>query len=207
MILVVDSTTLTLLVNPASSPPLDPATDEPVVDARERVEFLVASLTAGDTLVIPTPVLAEVLVTAADAGPEVLQQLTDLARVRIEPFDQRAAVETAYMTREAIAAGHKKGGSPKPWQAVKIDRQVVAVGRVHGADRLYTDDGDLADFARALRMDVVSTADLPRPPVDENLFTSAGMQPDGSGDTSPGEESAGIVPPIFKPRRAVVLRD
>ncbi len=69
MIVVVDSTALTLLVNPAANPPTDPATGQPVAFARERIEGLLASLSATDTLIIPTPVLAEVLVQAEDGGP------------------------------------------------------------------------------------------------------------------------------------------
>ena len=70
MILAVDSSALALLVNPAANPPDDPATGKPVEHARERVEYFIASLTASDTMIIPTPVLAEALVRAEDGVPD-----------------------------------------------------------------------------------------------------------------------------------------
>jgi hypothetical protein len=58
MIIVVDSTSLALLINPDANPPTDPNTSEPLKFAKERIEFLISSLTANDSLVVPTPVLA-----------------------------------------------------------------------------------------------------------------------------------------------------
>lgn len=182
MILVVDSSALTLLVNPASNPPIDPSTGQLVARSEDRVRHLISSLSAAsDTLIIPTPVMAEVLVEAGDAGPAILEQIGTFARVRIESFDLRAAIETALMTREAIDAGNKKGGADanRPWQWVKYDRQIVAIGRVHRATHVYSDDGSLANFARSLGMTVISTWELPLPETRDNLFTLAGLTPDG----------------------------
>ena len=180
MIVVVDSTALSLLVNPSANPPNDPSTGQPVTQARERVEHLIASLGANDTLVIPTPVLAEVLVRAEDGAPGVLEQLSALARVRIRSFDERAAIETALMTREAIQAGDKRGGSTAAWQKVKIDRQIIAIARTSNADRIYADDSGLVSFARRLGMDALSTWDLELPMMEANLFTATGLRADGS---------------------------
>jgi hypothetical protein len=94
--------------------------------ARERVEHFIAELSSGDTVIIPTPVLAEVLVRANEGGPGLLAALGGLARMKVRPFSERAAIETAHMTREAILAGDKKGGSTEAWQKVKVDRQVIA---------------------------------------------------------------------------------
>ncbi len=187
MILTVDSSALALLVNPSGEPPTDPS-GAPVPHARERIEHLLASLNATDTIIVPTPVLAEMLVVADEGAPAVLEQLTGQARLRIEAFDMRAAVETAMMTRAAKAAGDKRGGSSSPYQKVKVDRQIVAIARVHRSTRLYADDRNLVTFARALDMDVVSTWELPLPEVEETLFSAAGL---GANGQLPGAEPAG----------------
>lgn len=98
MILAVDSSALILLVNPTANPPEDPETKKPVTHARERVELFLAGLKLGDTLIIPTPVLAEVLVGAENGGPGLLEAISGMARVKVRPFGERAAVETAMMT-------------------------------------------------------------------------------------------------------------
>jgi predicted nucleic acid-binding protein len=180
VILTVDSSALSLLINPAAEPPIDPSTGEPVAHARARVLGLIAGMSASDTVVVPTPVLAEVLVRAEEGAPGVLEQLHGQARIRVRPFDERAAVEVPLMTREALAAGDKRSGSDQPWQKVKYDRQIIAVARVAGTTRIYADDSGLVSFARLLGTEVVSTWDLPIPEGTDNLFTMAGLEPDGS---------------------------
>ena len=170
MILAFDSSTLTLLINPDARPPNDPETGEPLTFSKERIEGLIGSLTASDALLIPTPVLAEVLVEAGDGGPALLEKIQTLARIRIAPFDTRAAVEAAFMEREARALGSKKGASGQPWQKVKFDRQIIAISRVAGADALYSDDEKLSNFAKSVGVEVRSTWDLPVPESNWGLF-------------------------------------
>lgn len=175
MIFAVDSSALALLINPAANPPDDPGTGAATTDVRQRVEFFLHGLTASDTLIIPTPVLAEALVRAEEGGPALLAALGGLARLKVRPFGERAAVETAAMTREALQTGDKRGGSSAPWQKVKVDRQIIAVARVEGVARIYADDTSLVGFAKRLGMDVFSTWDLPVPAREENLFTASGV--------------------------------
>lgn len=176
MILVVDSTALVLLINPDASPPIDPQTNQPLAMARERIEKLIAELDAKtDVIIVPTPVLAEVLVKAGVGAPEILAQLGALARIRVRPFDERGAIEVAAMTIEAMAAGDKKSGHDQPWQKVKFDRQIIAIARVNGATNLYADDKSLCAFASTLGMSVVSTWQLPTPEAEIDLFTAAGV--------------------------------
>lgn len=182
MILVVDSSALALIINPDADPPDDPATGSPLTQVRDRVELLLSGMEARDTIIVPTPVLAEILVKAGDGAPDVLNGLQGLARVRIVAFDERAAVETAMMTREALATGDKRGSSAQPWQKVKFDRQIVAIASVHGASRIYADDLGLVGFAKLQGMDVVSSWDLPLPETTEDLFTVAGIEPNGEPD-------------------------
>jgi predicted nucleic acid-binding protein len=179
--LVADSSALALLINPESTPPNDPSTGLAVVKAHERIQGFINGLSATDTLIVPTPVLAELLVKAENDAPQLLEQLQGQARLRVRPFDERAAVELAMMTREALSVGDKRGGSQQPWQKVKFDRQIVAIARVAEATHIYADDVDLANFARSLGIEAVSTWDLAIPEETKNLFTEAGLQPDGTG--------------------------
>lgn len=177
MIVAVDTSALALMINPAADPPQDPQTGQLVDRARERIQHFIATLTTSDTLIVPTPVLAELLVRAEDGGPGLLAAMAGLARLKVRPFGERAAVETAFMTREALASGDKKSGSLEPYQKVKFDRQIIAIARVEGAARIYADDRPLASFARRLNMDVFSTWDLPLPPPTQvELFQ--GWSPD-----------------------------
>jgi predicted nucleic acid-binding protein len=178
--LVVDSSALALLINPESAPPKDPSTGLAVVKAQERIRRYIEGLSSSDTLIVPTPVLAELLVKAENDAPQLLEQLQGQARLRVRPFDERAAVELAMMTREAVNAGDKRGGSLQPWQKVKFDRQIIAIARVAEATQIYADDQDLANFARSLGMNAVSTWDLAVPEEAKNLFTEAGLHPDGT---------------------------
>ena len=66
---VFDSTVLLYLLEPDAQTPRDPATGAPVADARQRIEHLIETLERkNEVVVIPTPVLSEVLVRADSAG-------------------------------------------------------------------------------------------------------------------------------------------
>jgi hypothetical protein len=109
MTVVFDASILVLLLDPEARPPTDPSTDEPVRACKERIEYLISTLERNRTkAIIPTPVLSEVLVRAGEAGPAYLEELSRSAKFKIVPFDTRAAVELAALTREAIDAGDKK---------------------------------------------------------------------------------------------------
>ncbi len=101
---VFDTMMLVYLLEPDAKVPLDPATGSPVTDAKARIDLLVETLEARrEIIVIPTPVLSEVLVHAGEAVPEYLEILNNTRCFRVESFDQRAAVEPAAMTRDAIS--------------------------------------------------------------------------------------------------------
>lgn len=164
MIVVVDSSALILLINPAANPPNDPTTGQPLHRARERIEHYLASMAPSDTIIIPTPVLAEALVKAGNAAGDIIAKINGHARLRVAPFDMRAAMETAAMTQDAFARGHKASGSGVPWQKVKVDRQIIAIARVAGSGLILADDHKLVEFARFLGMTAKSTWELDLPP-------------------------------------------
>ena len=68
---IFDATALLHFLEPNAPAPRDPGTNTPVVDAQQRIEFLIETLQEErETILIPTPVLSEVLVHAGDAGPQ-----------------------------------------------------------------------------------------------------------------------------------------
>ncbi len=164
---VIDATILLLLFRPDTPVPAGPD-GVSIEKPKKRIEYLVQRLDkAGTKVVIPTPALSEALVSA---GPEpsqyIVEQLQKYAVFRIEPFDTRAAIEVAAMSRSAKESGRKRGDSTATWAKVKYDRQIVAIAKVAGATTIYSDDSDIATLGEAAGMEVIKLADLPLPPED-----------------------------------------
>lgn len=159
---VLDATTLLHFLEPDARAAIDPATGEPIPDAKARIEGLIAKLQkAKETILVPTPALSEVLVHADEAGPGYLEILHGTARLRIVPFGERAAVELAAMTRAAIEKGDLRAGTSATRAKLKFDRQIIAIARVEGDTAIYSDDGDIKTLAEGTELRVVQTFDLP----------------------------------------------
>jgi hypothetical protein len=67
------------------------------------------------------------------------------------------------MTRDAIAAGNKRGGAQGTWAKVKYDRQIVAIAKVEAADTIYSDDEDVRKLAIQAGLAVMKISELPLP--------------------------------------------
>lgn len=190
MMVVFDSNMLLLLIRPDAGTPKD-SKGVPITHAVERVEGLIAQLSRDKTkIVIPTPVLAEVLVrSTAEARAVYVERFRRSAAFRIEPFDERAAIEVAAMERKAHDAGDKKGGSDQTWAKVKYDRQIVGTAKVIGAQVIYTDDGNLAKcaFANGMRAIGLSAVQIPTASAQIPLFP--GKRAIDLGDDEPGVEA------------------
>ena len=115
---------------------------------------------------IPTPALSEVLVHGGEAGPEYLEILNTTRCFRIEPFDQRAAVEPATMTREALREGDLRAGTQATRAKLKFDRQIIAFARTRSQTTIYSDDEDISTLAEPLGLEVIPVHALPVPPED-----------------------------------------
>jgi|SRR5271166_5510594 len=184
-----DATVLTLVLNPASDCPPDPRTKTPVLKARERVEFLIQTLSKAKTkIVIPTPVLSEVLVEAGSAGLAYIQILSKQFVFDIRPFDEIAAIELAEMTKRAIDAGDKREGEKQPYQKIKLDRQIAAICKVAGVSTLYVSDNSLANFARKSGLSVIGVHELPLPPEPPQLAMELPIPAKVSERDEPGDE-------------------
>jgi hypothetical protein len=94
--------------------------------------------------------------------------------LRIAPFGSRAAVEAAARHREALREGDKMEGSAN-WAKVKFDRQIVAIAKVEGAERIYSNDDDIRRYGKADGVQVIKLEDLEGPPEKTaDLFDNRG---------------------------------
>ena len=160
---VFDATLLLLLLRPNAGRPVD-SSGNPIPAIQERLNHLVQRLEARKTrIIIPTPALSEVLVHAGAAGPDILATLTRSTVFKVEPFDTKAAVEAALMTKAAIDSGNKRSGLAATWAKVKFDRQIVAIAKVFAVSAIYSDDPDVRALAAAENIPVISLAELPLP--------------------------------------------
>ncbi len=157
MKVVLDADILLLLLRPDhAAPPCDPATGDEVSAWRARLGELVARLEEDrSSIVIPTPVLAALLLRAGRATEALLRRIEARRAFQVQAFDLRAAVEAAAMARD--------GGGDAPSAAEERARQVVAIARVNGASRIYGDDAALRMLGRRHGLDVVGLAELPLP--------------------------------------------
>ncbi len=168
--IVFDSSVLLLVLDPNAKPPNDPTTGEPLDKAAERIQHLIENLTADkEKIVIPAPVLSEVLVHAGEAMRPYLDMLNSQSAFRIAPFDQKAAIEAALAMSDAINRGGLRvdAANPDATKAkIKFDRQIVAIAKAEGAQAVYSDDADVHSYARQAGLDAYRTADLNLPPKD-----------------------------------------
>ena len=181
--MVFDSTMLLPMLWPEVPAPIDPSTKNPIENMRERVDFLIQRLEKDRTkIIIPTPALSEILVRAGRAGPQYLAQINSTSVFRTAPFDERAAVEVAAMTRSALDSGDKRGGAEGTWAKIKYDRQIVAIAKVQGATTIYSDDSGVKTLGNGIGLTVIRLFDLPLPPEDPQ--TSLDLEGNGAVDTT-----------------------
>lgn len=170
---VFDSALLLLVLDPRARPPLDLETGRPVDKAADRVEYLIKQLSADkQKIIVPTPVLSEVLVHAGSATYKYLEILNNHATFRIAPFDQKAAIEAALAMRDALDRGGHRVDAAHPDATktkIKFDRQIVAVAKAEGAHTIYSDDEDVRNYGQRAGLTVVRTAQLDLPPEDPQI--------------------------------------
>lgn len=164
--LAIDQSFLGLLLHPKARPPRNPKTGKPIERLQDRIEELIEDWEVNnETVIIPTPALAQFLILAHHEASDYLGKISSSTYFKIRGFDQRAAVELATIHIGAISAGskRKRGDSTATWAKVNFDRQIVAVAKVNNASIIYTDDAEMTKFAKAQGMDVVASWDLPEP--------------------------------------------
>ena len=160
-----DTATLILSLSPNPGVVRDRA-GNPIPRAKERVEFLLTELSESrTTVIIPTPVFSELLTRSENAASRYFDIISNSKYFRLEPFDARAAIEAAMMTRKAFESGlGKRGGSSDSWPKVKFDRQIVAIAKVCGADKIYSEDQGVISLGHSAGIPVIGVAELSLPP-------------------------------------------
>src|ERR1700693_3445801 len=157
-----DAAILSLAIDSKSRIPADFRTGEPIPQARERIDALIASLEKdGEVIVIPAPALSEALTTLADKAIELTEQIENKTYFRIKPFGKREAIEVAIRTHNAIKVGDKREGIEEPWQKVKYDRQIVATAAVEGVTAIYSTDKGVHEHAKLWGIPAMHLADVP----------------------------------------------
>jgi len=163
--IAIDTSVFLYLINPATNPPRDGSTGLPVERCRERVEHLIARLSKGGTkLLLPTPVVAEALVSTGTSAAIYFEALRRLSVFRIADFDQRAALECSLMMSQHWTGRLKQLKQDVSRHRIKFDLQIVAVARVNGAREILSDDPSVKSVAAITDMPCHGIANLPLPP-------------------------------------------
>ena len=167
---VFDTSVLLLVLDPKAKAPTDPASGGPVEQAAKRIELLIHNLSnQREKIIIPTPVLSEVLVHAGDAMDGYLNILNGQSVFRIADFNLKAAIEAALAMREALSRGGHRIDAANPDATktkIKFDRQIVAIAVAEGAHSVYSDDDDVHSYAGRAGLSAYRTLDLDLPPED-----------------------------------------
>ena len=146
---------------------LDPQTGSPVDRPRERIEHLITTMSSKrERILIPTPVLAEIMVIDAVGG--ILEYLKGSSSFDVVSFDQIAAIEVSQMLKKIRK--NKRGDSGKTWSEIKFDHQIVSVAVARGASAIYSNDKHVSKLGRAAGISVVHVAELPEPPPTQSEF-------------------------------------
>lgn len=122
---------------------------------------------SNDTIGVPTPAMAEVLVRSGAARAKYVATLSDTWKFQILPFDSRAAIEAA----DLIAAIKSQKEKWETWAKVKFDIQIVSIAKAEAATVIYSDDKDIENYAKRFKIRVVRICDLPLPPPPEEAPT------------------------------------
>ncbi len=144
---VLDASVLTELI----APDVDPANLQNEKPYRLQVRALGDLLARQKAIIlVPTPIIAEILVHTGQEGAQRLTMLQKQLNIRVVSFDQRAAFETAWMMRASYLAGDKRGGRGKSmtWAQIKFDWQIIAIAKVNQADVIYANDEKFYKFSK-----------------------------------------------------------
>jgi hypothetical protein len=204
-VIIFDSTYLIAFLHPDPPPPMD-GENHPVERFKERIEELVNTLNADDTLVgVPTPVVAEILVRYPENKIEYLEALRNRYRFDIVPFGIKAAIEASELIAKLVAETKQPGSQ---WQKVKFDIQIVSMAKAEEKlTMLYADDKGIVNNAIRLGIPVMRICDLPLPrkkmPPPEPIVEESGQEQlifeaeryiDDENETAPIKEES-VAPP------------
>lgn len=139
----------------------DPRSTQPIERAGDRAEALVERIdTAGGSVLIPAPVLAEVLIGLGPGqSTELVESIRQLSCFEIVSFDEVAAIECAGMiTPQELKAALADPSVTKA--KFRFDRQILAIALANNVNEIWTHDKQLFEKAVSLGMTVRSLGDI-----------------------------------------------
>ena len=152
-VILVDANFIVAYVSPKTS-----------ADDRVRIDhFLDGVEKAKSKIVFPMPAIAEFLVGADLAGVEFLNRLDRKTFLVMADFNRAAAFELAQIDRAARNMGDKKDETNAPWQKIKVDRQIVAIGKSLGAALVISGDASVRNNALRIGMQGITIQELELP--------------------------------------------
>lgn len=129
-----------------------------VGDQRAALDGLLDDLhKARNTVLIPAPCLAEVLVYAGKAGAAYSKALGNSSAFEVIPFDRRAATECSILLKDAWAASEARKVSKTKF---KYDWMVVACAASRNVKLIYSDDSDIVRAAATANIRVIGQREL-----------------------------------------------
>jgi hypothetical protein len=162
-VIIFDASYLVVLLHKDPAPAKD-RENKPVTQFKERVAYLASSMDVSNVNIgVPTPAMAEVLVRAGKGRGQYVSILSNTNKFQIVPFDSRAAIEAAELI-ELVKTNSDKWAT---WAKVKFDIQIVAIAKAEAATVIYSDDQDVENLGKRLKIRVVRICDLPLPPPEE----------------------------------------
>lgn len=123
-------------------------------DDQLRVDGLVQEMrNRREPIGMPAPVFAEFLTGLSSTEKHHAFAVFGTAAFKFLPYDKKAAVETSML------AG-KKISSARPRQAVKVDRQIIAIAKSSGARMILTNDTEMIQESIRFEVAAMSISDL-----------------------------------------------
>ncbi|MGO4336767.1 type II toxin-antitoxin system VapC family toxin [Labrys sp. KB_33_2] len=155
--IVVDANFLVLMFEPNAMPQVDRGHD--------RVTHFIDELARSkEDVMIPAPVLSEVVAGRIDRAEEIVQTLSSQRAFIIQDFTPVIAIETGYLIRAAVERS-KAADRPPGWRvAMKYDAMVAATAIVCRARAICTDDGGFDPYVIGKGVDVLRITELALPP-------------------------------------------
>jgi predicted nucleic acid-binding protein len=132
-------------------------------ETKDKITGLVQDLQKTRTkILVPTPALAEFLAGSGENRDQYQEAISTNSSFVIAPFDNRSALECSLMIDEAISKNSKKELG-KTWAKAKFDWQIMAIAKVNGVSKIYSNDEDINKMGKRFGIPVIKTNELPIP--------------------------------------------
>jgi len=158
-----DTSVLVLLLDSDAQVPGNPETGKPVEQVKERIDYMMEGIEKEKhKIIVPTPVLGEILEKAtAQTAQAYCERIQKDKSFEIVPFDILAAIEVAELHRTAWKT--ESVGPDVSRQKVKVDKQILAICKVHEVKICYTDDQNMQRLGEQIGIQTQGIAELPLP--------------------------------------------